>query len=120
MIRVHRPGVSCPRPRRGSVNEVGDEEVTAVIRLGEVSDCRVGDCEADRVGKFVRPTSAACGAVDPEAEVPGAISVERPGSCGQTGDVRINRDVSQRYTNPVELERLHVCSARLRECKPTG
>src|SRR5262245_60088816 len=73
---VDRPGVAV-HPQN-----IGDEDVTQVIRCGDISDRSVIDCEGNSPAEASR-TVPTRGTVDTEGEVPGAVPIEGPGGSGQ-------------------------------------
>lgn len=92
-----------------------NEDVTEIIRGGQIGNCRIGNMEHDIVVGLITRTAAARGTGDPEREIPGAVPIESPGGCDQSWGVSIDRDIRQDDANPVEFERLEVCRTRLHE-----
>src|SRR5437867_1244339 len=65
-------------------------------------------------------TGPARGTADPKPEVPGAVPAEGPGVCLQGRDVRIDGDITQHDSGPVETEYLPNGGTRLRKRDPSG
>ena len=65
---VHRPGIA-----RLGVADIGNEDITEIIRNGQIGNRRVGHREYKIAGDGKIPV-AASGTGDPEQEIPGPVS----------------------------------------------
>src|SRR5262245_47994104 len=55
-----------------------------------------------------------------ERELPSTVPIKSSGGCSQGGDVRIDRDIRQSDSSPVEFEVHEVRRTRLHVTKPCG